>query len=66
MSSTSDVTEGAALQQWILMSKNAKGKALTALIGQMLSANNTFVFAEILDLPQVQQVSSKSKRPTSF
>ncbi len=61
MSSTTDLTEGAGLQQWIVMSKNAKGKALTAFINQMLGANNTFVFGEILDLPQVQQVGTFAK-----
>jgi len=55
-SATADLTEGGALQQYILLSKNAKGKACSALISQALAAPNVLVFGELLDMPNVQQL----------
>jgi len=51
-----DLTDGTALQQFLVMGKNAKGKACVALIQQVLSAPNVFVFGEFLDLPNTQHL----------
>jgi len=56
-SATADLTEGGALQQYILLAKNAKGKACAALIQQALSAPNVLVFGELLDNQNVQQLA---------
>jgi len=56
-SATADLTEGGALQQYILLAKNAKGKACSAVIGQALSAPNVLVFGELLVMPNVQQLA---------
>jgi len=54
---TQDLTEGGGLQQYLLLAKNAKGKACAALIQQVLSAPNVLVFGEFLDNPNVQQLA---------
>lgn len=54
---TADLTEGAPLQQFLLLAKNSKGKACAALIQQVLSAPNVLVFGELLDNPNVQQLA---------
>jgi len=59
---TADLTEGGPLQQFILLSKNAKGKACSALIGQALSAPNVMVFGELLDMPNVQQLAGTEEQ----
>eukprot|EP01115_Flamella_aegyptia_P011888 TRINITY_DN57227_c0_g1_i1.p1 TRINITY_DN57227_c0_g1~~TRINITY_DN57227_c0_g1_i1.p1 ORF type:complete len:180 (-),score=32.38 TRINITY_DN57227_c0_g1_i1:325-864(-) len=52
-----EITEGVGLQQFLVLAKNAKGKAASALISQILSAPNVFVFGELLDNPNIQQLA---------
>jgi len=59
---TADLTEGGPLQQYILLAKNSKGKACSALIGQALSAPNVMVFGELLDMPNVQQLTGTEEQ----
>jgi len=61
-SATADLTEGGVLQQYILLSKNAKGKACSALISQALAAPNVMVFGELLDMPNVQQLAGTEEQ----
>lgn len=58
MASASQLTEGAALQPFVLLAKNAKGKAAAALIQQVLSAPNVYVFGELLEMQNMQQVKT--------
>jgi len=51
-----ELTEGLAVQQFCLLSKGAKGKACVALIEQAINTPNLFVFGELLDMPNVQQL----------
>eukprot|EP01114_Cavostelium_apophysatum_P019874 TRINITY_DN6516_c0_g1_i1.p2 TRINITY_DN6516_c0_g1~~TRINITY_DN6516_c0_g1_i1.p2 ORF type:complete len:280 (+),score=73.07 TRINITY_DN6516_c0_g1_i1:30-842(+) len=57
MSNADQITEGAALQTYLVLAKNSKGKACTAVIQQALSAPNVFVFGELLENPNVQQLA---------
>ncbi|XP_078063687.1 COP9 signalosome complex subunit 7a isoform X2 [Mustelus asterias] len=43
------------LEQFILLSRNAKGPALTTLISQVLEAPGVFVFGELLETPNIQE-----------
>jgi len=61
-SSTADLTEGGALQQYVIMSKNTKGKACTALIQQALGAPNVYVFGELLEMPNIQQLAGTEEK----
>jgi len=56
MANAEQITEGAALQTFVTLAKNAKGKQCTAIIQQALSAPNVFVFGELLELPNMQQL----------
>jgi len=57
MANAEQITEGAALQTFVTLAKNAKGKQCIAIIQQALSANNVFVFGELLEMPNMQQLS---------
>jgi len=58
MASTGQVvTEGVALQAYVSLAKNSKGKSVVAAIQQALSASNVFVFSELLELPSVQALA---------
>ena len=46
----------AKLEPFLLMSKSAKGAAAAKLIQDATSAPGVFVFAELLDLPNIQEV----------
>lgn len=46
----------AKLEPYLLMSKAAKGAAAAKLIQDVTSAPGMFVFAELLDLPNIQEV----------
>jgi len=61
---TADITEGAALQQFILLAKKAKGKACAAVIMQALSAPGVFVFGELLEMANVQALSEGEDKAT--
>jgi COP9 signalosome complex subunit 7 len=47
----------ARLEPFLLMSKSAKGAAAAKLIQDATSAPGVFVFSELLDLPNVREVS---------
>lgn len=47
----------AKLEPFLLMSKSAKGAAAAKLIQDATSAPGVFVFAELLDLPNIQEVN---------
>ena len=46
----------AKLEQYLLMSKAAKGAAAAKLIQDATSAPGVFVFAELLEQPNIQEV----------
>ncbi|XP_038673511.1 COP9 signalosome complex subunit 7b-like isoform X3 [Scyliorhinus canicula] len=48
------------LEQFILLSRNAKGPALTTLISQVLEAPGVFVFGELLETPNIQEVRTNT------
>ncbi|KAF7974945.1 hypothetical protein HWV62_44161 [Athelia sp. TMB] len=53
------------LEPFLLMSKSAKGAAAAKLIQDATSAPGVFVFAELLDLPNIQELA-KSETHSSF
>ncbi|ESO99539.1 hypothetical protein LOTGIDRAFT_231121 [Lottia gigantea] len=46
------------LEQFVLLAKTAKGAAAVGLINQVLEAPGIFVFGELLDMPNIQELSS--------
>lgn len=48
------------LEQFILLSRNAKGSTLTGLINQVLEAPGVFVFGELLETPNIQELANGS------
>lgn len=48
------------LEQFILLAKGTSGSALTALISQVLEAPGVYVFGELLELANVQEVRAVS------
>ena len=46
----------AKLEQYLLMSKAAKGAAAAKLVQDATSAPGVFVFAELLEQPNIQEV----------
>jgi len=46
----------AKLEPFLLMSKSAKGAAAAKLIQDATSAPGVFVFAELLEMPNIQEV----------
>ena len=50
------VNSAAKLEPFLLMSKSAKGAAAAKLIQDATSAPGVFVFAELLQLPNIQEV----------
>jgi hypothetical protein len=48
--------EGKAIEQFIILAKNQKAKALEAIISQALNHQKIFSFNELLCLPNVQAV----------
>jgi COP9 signalosome complex subunit 7 len=55
----------AKLEPFLLMSKSAKGAAAAKLIQDATSAPGVFVFAELLDLPNIQELA-KSEQHNAF
>ena len=55
---TLDLSSNAAskLEPFLLMSKSAKGAAAAKLIQDATSAPSVFVFAELLEMPNIQEV----------
>ena len=60
--------EGGAshLDQFLILAKNARGKAAIALIQQALNHKKTFVFGELLETENIQGVSWRGPRFSSF
>lgn len=46
------------LEQFVLLAKSAKGAAASTLISQVLDAPGVYVFGELLDMPNIQEVCS--------
>ena len=44
------------LEQFVLLAKTAKGAAAVSLIKQALEAPGVYVFGELLDMPNIQEV----------
>jgi len=57
MANAEQITEGVALQAFVHLAKNAKGKAASGVIQQALSAPTVFVFGELLEMPNIQQLA---------
>lgn len=45
------------LEQFVLLAKTAKGAAVVELIKQALEASNVYVFSELLDMPNIQELA---------
>lgn len=54
----------AKLEPFLLMSKGAKGAAAAKLVQDATSAPGVFVFAELLEMPNVQEVRCARARLT--
>jgi len=54
------------LQPYLLLAKGARGRGLADLIVKATSEPGLFAFAELLDLPQVQEVSRSRAWPSRF
>lgn len=50
-------SSGNPLEQFVLLAKTAKGAACTELIKQVLEAPGVYVFEELLDMPNIAEVS---------
>ena len=48
--------QGNPLEQFVLLAKTAKGAAAVELIKQALEAPGVYVFSELLDMANVQEV----------
>jgi COP9 signalosome complex subunit 7 len=55
------MSENQYIEQFMILAKNQKSKALETIIEQVLSHANIFVFGEFLNLPNVQDVSTPPK-----
>jgi len=53
----------AKLEPFLLMSKSAKGAAAAKLIQDATSAPGVFVFAELLDMPTIQELAKSEQAP---
>jgi len=49
----------AALEQFVLLAKNVKGAAAAELVKQVTEAPGIYVFGELLDMPNIKEVSLK-------
>lgn len=45
------------LEQFLLLAKSARGAAIVKLIKQVLEAPGIYVFGELLQMPNVQEVT---------
>lgn len=52
------MSENQYIEQFMILAKNQKAKALETIIEQVLSHANIFVFGEFLHLPNVQEVTN--------
>ena len=44
------------LEQFILLAKGTRGAAIVSLINQVLETHDIYVFGELLQLPNIQEV----------
>ncbi|EGC38552.1 hypothetical protein DICPUDRAFT_148738 [Dictyostelium purpureum] len=52
------LTDGEALKQFTILAKSGKGRACVAVIEQALNHPNVFVFGELLDMPNIQELKN--------
>jgi len=57
------VNTGNPLEQFVLLAKNAKGAAAVELVKQVLEAPGVFVFGELLDSPNIQDLDNTPNAP---
>ena len=50
------------LEQFLLLAKSTKGAAVVGLIKQVIEAPGVYVFGELLEMPNVQEVSCLCSR----
>ncbi|KAM9979537.1 hypothetical protein ACTFIY_008794 [Dictyostelium cf. discoideum] len=50
------LTDGNALKQFVVLAKSSKGRAIVSIIEKALNHPSVFVFGELLDMPNVQQL----------
>ncbi|XP_076451335.1 COP9 signalosome complex subunit 7b-like [Babylonia areolata] len=60
---TGDKSTSNPLEPFLLLMKNAKGAGAVSILTQALEAPNVYVFGELLDLPNVQELASGSHAP---
>ena len=59
MKAMADVTSPSQpLEQFVLLAKSARGAAAAELVRQALDAPGVYVFAELLDMPHIKEVST--------
>lgn len=51
-----NTTSSNALEQFVILAKSTKGAACTELVKQALEAPGVYVFGELLDSPNIQEV----------
>ena len=51
------ITPEKAIEAYVALAKSTRGKTTASGIREALSNPNTFVFAELLDVPSVKEVS---------
>ncbi|KAH9947380.1 hypothetical protein B0H21DRAFT_739318 [Amylocystis lapponica] len=56
----------AKLEPFLLMSKSAKGAAAAKLVMDATSAPGVFVFAELLELPNIQELANNEQHAQAF
>eukprot|EP01132_Coremiostelium_polycephalum_P011222 gene11222-13748_t len=56
MTQSDVLTEGTALKQFVILSKSGKGRACVAVVEQALNHPTIYVFGELLDMPNIQQL----------
>ena len=55
------MSSNSAIEQYLILSKQAKDKALETIISQVLNDPKIYVFGEFLSLPQVQALGPQNK-----
>ncbi|XP_060579892.1 COP9 signalosome complex subunit 7b-like [Ruditapes philippinarum] len=55
---TSEKSSVNPLEQFVLLAKSAKGAAAASLVTQALEASGVYVFGELLEMPNIQELSS--------
>ncbi|KAF8584977.1 hypothetical protein K439DRAFT_1653076 [Ramaria rubella] len=66
MSDLGNSSSAARLEPFLLMSKSAKGAAAAKLVQDATSAPGVFVFAELLELPNIQELSTSTQHSPFF